>query len=378
MSLNNSRTFFFKNLDALRFFAFLLVFLQHSLYNSVSQIGEYSLFLKKLVSFFFLGGGTGVQFFFVLSGFLITYLIITEININIKFNTINFYTRRFLRIWPLYYTTVLISFVIYPFLKSLIGIYSDLCTRPFYYFTFLANFDAIHVANNCPGHDAMSQGIVWSVSIEEQFYLIWPLLFLIFPKKAYSLIFVLVIAASIIFRFNTNGAALYFHTFSVMADLAIGGLMGYFFTKEKILIYFKKIPYKVNVLIYLAIFILYFNPELLTYPDSIVFNRIIFDFFWAYIILDQCFAVNPIYNMGNLKLISKFGKISYGLYMLHPIAILFLDIIFKLLHINNAFLILIKGIIALPLSIFIAELSYNYIERPFLKLKEKFAILKTR
>jgi peptidoglycan/LPS O-acetylase OafA/YrhL len=378
MRINQSNTFFFKNLDALRFFAFLLVFQQHSLYNSFKPLETISPFLKKVINFFFLGGGTGVQFFFVLSGFLITYLIITEIRVTKKINIFNFYLRRFLRIWPLYYATVIFSFVIYPLLKSLIGINSDLCSRPLYYFTFLANFDSIHIANNCPGKDAMTQGIVWSVSIEEQFYLIWPLLFLIFPKRFYWLIFLIVIISSIIFRLNAEGAALYFHTFSVMGDLAIGGLMGYLFTKEDIIHKFRKIPYKINIVIYSIIFLLYFNPETLNYPLSEVFNRIIFDFFWAYIIIDQCFATTPIYNMGNFKTISNYGKISYGLYMLHPIAILVLDIIFRLLRINNEYLIFIKGILALPLSIFFAKISYKYLEIPFLKFKEKFSILKTR
>ncbi len=103
--------------------------------------------------------GIGVSVFFVLSGFLITYIILTEIETTGSFSLKDFYIRRTLRIWPLYFAVVIFSFLLYPYLKSLIGMSTNLCSRPAFYFTFLSNFDTIHIKNYCPGSDALMQNI---------------------------------------------------------------------------------------------------------------------------------------------------------------------------------------------------------------------------
>ncbi|XZF13815.1 acyltransferase family protein [Chitinophagaceae bacterium MMS25-I14] len=377
----SKKEIFFPNLDTLRFLAFFWVFLQHAFYKAFLPFEQYS-YLKRVIDFFFLGGGTGVQIFFVLSGFLITYLIIKEIHETGKLNIGNFYLRRTLRIWPLYYATVLFAFVIYPLLKGMLGIHSDLCSRPFYYFTFLANFDNIHIALNCPGKDAMTQGIVWSVSIEEQFYLLWPVLFYIFPKNRQWFIFPLVIIACIIFRANTSGPALYFHTLAVMGDLAIGGLFAYLsFNSSRFLNFIKELPRRTIMVVYLVIFLLYFfQDKISTFPGNAIFMRLIQDMYWIFIILEQCFAKNALFPLGRIKPFSALGKVSYGLYMLHPVAILIVDISFRVAHINNTKfgMLVLQGILSLIVSIFIAKMSFKWFETPFLRIKERFAVIKTK
>ncbi len=105
---------FFPNLDGLRFFCFLSVFFFHAFgstkYADVSQTELYWL-LKKLL---FENGVLGVNFFYVLSGFLITYLLIVEKEQFLKIKIGNFYIRRALRIWPLYFFCVLFGFFIFP------------------------------------------------------------------------------------------------------------------------------------------------------------------------------------------------------------------------------------------------------------------------
>lgn len=375
---NNS--VFFSNLDGLRFIAFLLVFLQHGFFNAFVHLQGHSNILDKLIKSLFVSGGTGVQIFFVLSGFLITYLILIEVKNTNSISILKFYIRRSLRIWPLYYATVIFAFIIYPFLKSLVGIDSELCSKAIYYFTFLANFDIININLNCPGKDAMSQAIVWSVSIEEQFYLIWPILFYLFPKRIHILIFFIIIVICAIFRRTANSPELYYHTFAVMGDLAIGGLFAYIAIYSKT---FLKMITKTNRLIiiflYLSIIFLYtFCSNIQIFNN--IYSRFIFDLFWVYIILDQCFAKNSPFQLGKIKSFTNLGKISYGLYMLHPIGILFVDIATKLLKIELVDFTsnFIRGIISLALSIFFAKISYKYLERPFLKLKRKFTIVKTR
>src|SRR5688500_3290557 len=113
----NKEKIFFPNLDSLRSIAFLLVFFQHGFYNFFKNFEGESYLTDRLIAFLFLNGGSGVRIFFVLSGFLITYLILKEVRDNGKLNLGYFYLRRTLRIWPLYYAVVIFSFLVYPFLK---------------------------------------------------------------------------------------------------------------------------------------------------------------------------------------------------------------------------------------------------------------------
>ena len=375
---------YFRNLDSLRFLAFLLVFLQHGFYNGFKLfIGE-SDFTNSLINFFFASGGTGVQIFFVLSGFLITYLLLVELRSTGTVNILQFYTRRVLRIWPLYFAVLIFSFVIYPGLKGLIDIDSGLCSRPWYYFTFLANFDSIYISNNCPGRDAMTQGIVWSVSIEEQFYLFWPLLMFIFRKKWTNPMFISVIFASLLFRYLNvdDDAALYFHTFSVMGDLALGSIGAYLMiSNPKFSGLIRDLPRPVILLCYLLILLGYYVPDqVFHYTGSAVFSRIILNSFWLFIILEQCFCANSPFQLGNISSFNSLGKISYGLYMLHPIGILIVDVSLRVLKIpQTSFLILfLSGVAGLSLSILLARLSYRWLEQPFLNLKERFSIIHSR
>jgi peptidoglycan/LPS O-acetylase OafA/YrhL len=376
---------FFPNLDSLRFIAFLLVFLQHGFRNAFKPLDGQSYLSDRLIAFFFSGGATGVQIFFVLSGFLITYLLLSEQRTAGQIDLKKFYLRRTLRIWPLYYATVLFAFVVYPYLKSVLGIHSDLCSRPWYYFTFLANFDSIYISQHCPGESAMTQGIVWSVAIEEQFYIFWPLLFRILPASRQWLIFpfvILVCAAFRIYHFDTPGKILYFHTFAVMGDLAIGGLFAYAcFRSQAFLDWIRRLPKRTIAFIYLLIFVTYFFQDVFfQLPGSLVYGRFVFDCFWAFIIAEQCFAGNNLFALGKNEQMSKLGKVSYGLYMLHPVAILITDIAFRVGKINSESspMLILMGFISFFLSILIAKMSYRWFETPFLRLKDKFAVVKTQ
>ncbi len=162
---------FFPNLDGLRFLSFFSVYLFHIwvlLFDRYSLTGTSS----GIVKFFFQNGEIGVNFFFVLSGFLITYLLIQEKKLTGKIHVANFYVRRILRIWPLFYVCILFGLVLYPLLKKIIGGELFVVAHPWTYFVFLNNFDFLK--NGAPAIIS----VLWSVAIEEQFYLFWPLLLL--------------------------------------------------------------------------------------------------------------------------------------------------------------------------------------------------------
>ena len=136
MENNKSSNFRFKNLDSIRTIAFLSTFLAHTFYSKDSEVLNSSAFngaikFSKVFSF-------GVPIFFVLSGFLITYLMLKEQETNIKFNLVKFYVRRILRIWPVYYVVIIFGFVVFPLIRQYVmhAPYIE-SANVFYYLTFL-------------------------------------------------------------------------------------------------------------------------------------------------------------------------------------------------------------------------------------------------
>ena len=107
---------YFENLDGLRFLSFVAIFLHHGLFTRFEVVENSQLFqtIKVLLK----PSGLGVPFFFCLSGFLITYLLLKELQDFNKIDILKFYIRRALRIWPLYYAVIIFGFFIFPFLKE--------------------------------------------------------------------------------------------------------------------------------------------------------------------------------------------------------------------------------------------------------------------
>lgn len=205
------------------------------------------------------GGAIGVEFFFVLSGFLISYLLFVEKQLKNKIDVFSFYLRRVLRIWPLYFLTLLIGFFIFPFILFLLGIPYEESSSLFMYSVFLANFDNISfgVANGI-------LGVQWSVAVEEQFYLVWPLLFILLNRKfLFPMVAILLCGLSeyyIIKHFSYFGVT-YYHSFSCAKFLIFGCVLAYFASHYKSLIinFFGGLGYVSVSLVYLSwIFIVFY------------------------------------------------------------------------------------------------------------------------
>ncbi len=371
---------YFENLDALRTFACFVVFASHSMLGvTLLKLWDNALYQKIIT--LFTSGGSGVSFFFVLSGFLITHLILVEKQEKGTFGLKNFYLRRVLRIWPLYYFIVLFGFFIYPYAKVAIGMEVVIPYNILYHLAFLTNFDSIRVANeNLIGVAPMMIGITWSVAIEEQFYLVWPLLFYFVKDKFYGLIFISIFITCFLFRyFNADaGTTNYYHSLSVMGDLALGGSCAYLALYKKGFIYFfTNLSKSAIILAYIFGHLMLLYPEYLVapLPYSSVYSRLLSTCFSAFIILEQNYSANSFFKYGRLKTISEMGKYTYSMYMLHPIGIQVSVVLFKILHISNtdSFLYgMIYVVIALFISLIISYLSYNYLEKYFLRMKEKY------
>lgn len=313
---------FFPNLDGLRFFSFLVVFLYHGSLSIFSYLKEDSTTFR-IVKFLVQHGNLGVNFFFVLSGFLITYLLIKEKELTGTVHVPNFYVRRILRIWPLYYLCVFLGFVAFGLLKKMSHEPIAENANPIYYLLFSANFDIMHTWPDKP--DALLLSVLWSVAVEEQFYLTWPLILKIVPLKYFKYVFPSIMALSLIFRsFHTGDndhefAIRYFHTFSVIGDMALGGLFAYLVSYEnRFKTFIINIPKWMLALLYLVTLGVTLFKDLLFPPGvPVVFERLVIAFLFGMIIVEQNFAKHSLFKMSRFKLVSKLGIYTYGLYCLH-------------------------------------------------------------
>ncbi len=370
---------YFENLNGLRFLCFLSVFFYHSFYHDDPSFdGDVTLnFIERNI---FGNGNLGVNFFFVLSGFLITYLLIEERKLIGKIDIKNFWIRRLLRIWPLYFACVAIGFIGFPILKQLIGQTSNETASLLSFLTFTSNFDMIK--NGLP--DASILGVLWSIGVEEQFYLIWPIILSLFPIKKYWIPFSIIIIASLTFRhFNDSYMMNEYHTLSCIGDMTIGAFAAWGIIQHAT---FKKTITNLNKVSIATIYIIFgliysFRDEVFLQNHSVrIFERLFIAIIIIFIILEQNYSKNSFFKMSSFKNISKLGEITYGLYSLHFIGILIAIKITNLIFEQEQLwhIIILDTILAFTFSIFIAKISYHYFEKPFLRIKEKFSYFKMK
>jgi peptidoglycan/LPS O-acetylase OafA/YrhL len=366
-------TVFFPNLDALRFLAFFAVYINHGFGYFSALLREVPVARDTISD----AAGLGVRFFFTLSGFLITYLILAEIDRTGHLDIEAFYVRRALRIWPLYYLVILFCLAIYPALKSLLGLGAYLeMGNAFYYVFFLSNFDVINLG---PGRGAGMTGVTWSVAVEEQFYLAWPLLFALLKPRKHWLIFPTVIVISLLFRgwHSGNEQVLYFHSVSVISDMAVGGLLAYLSLRsQRFVSMIKDLPRGAIIAIYgTGAFLIVARKVIFAASLLPAVERLAVSCFFAFVILEQnCAARSPL-KLGHFRILSQLGKYTYGLYLLHEIVLTMMDGVSRFFGIKGSGAVFggVRGCVGLALSITVSYISYRWYEKPFLLLKERFA-----
>lgn len=362
---------YFPNLNGLRFIAAFLVVIHHIEQNkSIFNLPNY-----WDVPAINLMGKLGVVLFFVLSGYLITYLLLKE---KAETNTIhikNFYIRRMLRIWPLYYLIVILGLFVIPHIRFLdMGAWTAEIQHHFeikalLFILFLPNLTLTFF----PRVPYAAQS--WSIGVEEQFYLIWPFLLKKIKKVHHMLIgvivFYIVIKLSLILLvhlypkndiiFKLYNFWFYFFTIDCMA---FGGLAAYIKFKnfEKILRFlFNK---NFQLLIYvttLTLLIVGMRFPNVTYE--------VYAIFFSMIIINLASNKESIVNI-EFTWLNYLGKISYGIYMYH---ILMSSLAIKLcLHFNihNNFMFYALSIV---FTIIVSTISYEFFEKRFIKAKIKYS-----
>ena len=368
----NSKTssVYFENLNAIRFIAASLVVFHH-IEQFKAIFGLPNFWNNEVV---FIIGKLGVILFFVLSGFLISYLLYKEKELTNTIGIKNFYVRRILRIWPLYFLIILLALFLFPHIDffSIPGVtkemvFQNLTFKLLLYVFFLPNL-VLNIYGTIPFASP-----TWSIGAEEQFYLIWPVLNKYFKNK-YVLIFSVILIYRLIKRYmlylpNSDFTIIFkgFWQSTPIQCMAIGGFFALivydtkskFSNKLKHILYSKLLQWSVLILTVFFIFnafqIYFFHYEFY----SILFGILIMNF-----------AANPkrIFSMEN-KILNYLGKISYGLYMFHSIVIVVVIKICQHFNWSSNFIIYPLTFILL---ILVSSISYTFFEQYFINKKIKF------
>ncbi|MET6997743.1 acyltransferase family protein [Chitinophaga defluvii] len=366
---------FFEGLNSLRFLAALLVVIHHA--ESIRH--KYGLPNLSCLGLF-RNGGTAVLFFFVLSGFLITYLLLKENNHTGTISISKFYLSRLLRIWPLYYLLIIIGTVILPLLFNLLQLdYKlpyTLGTTWYYFVFFLPGLVTFFY-----GHHFLEA--LWSIGVEEVFYVIWAPIFK-FGSKRILPVLLSIIALTLTLRligqlFIANKLFNYLiNTFHFDA-MAIGGLGAYFvYHREKplsaLLLY--KIPVQCLLYLILTLFLL-FNSNI----DHFVWNTLFklpvvaplfINFLFLYLIIGVSLVETNLIQLRS-RLFAYLGTISYGIYMYHMMIIFSIVLILKKMLIKMDLFgsTLLFYSLLLVMIILVAGISKYYFENYFLRLKSR-------
>ncbi len=357
---------YFENFDALRFISAVAVVLFHKFNNFDWAYYNENPIIYKTFSFIARNGFIGVNFFFVLSGFLITYLIIKETETKKHFNLSNFLLRRILRIWPVYFIVLVIGFI-------LKGEWHGIA----YYLSFLSNIEVLYRNTQQTG----IQFPLWSVSIEEQFYLAVPsIIYLakINTKNKFLWLYSSLLIISTVYQsinyYDIN--KIHYATMSCITPLSIGGILGVLSFYSCKSISFIKSLFKWHILaIYiLGFFYIIVRVYLHHLPFIVITEHLLLSIFFGFILMEQTFSEHSIIKLKRFKLMGRLGTYTYGLYLYHMIVLIGVHYYWDYYNIYDNTLIdtIGKLSISLILSLVICWLSFKYIESPFLNLKKKF------
>lgn len=391
-SRNQKTAWYLPQLDGLRFIAFLMVYMHHG-YTMQLEPGSPGFLwdIRALHMVFQPGMALGVDLFFCLSAYLITQLLIFEHERMGAISLLKFYVRRALRIWPLFFFMVGVAFFILPFLPD------NLNFMPRFEWTaykasvknhlvpmvfFLGNFSVMS-----HGHAGPFLGHLWTIAVEEQFYIFWPLLFLWIARMRKGLLGAtavagLLLATSILTRahyvqLKVSYVFVWLNTFARLDAFAVGIWIA--FAAQHLPL--SKVRAFWALPLAGALW-LTFDPER-TFTSMLEPASI-----WQYTTAATGLGLLLIVTL-NGGVLSRLlawrplvycGKISYGLYIylycgfklygrfIAPHLPRFSDTLLTLFHFTFPFL----------LTLGFSIVSYRLLETPFLRLKERFTIIRSR
>jgi len=370
-ALHTAGSFYRPELDLVRFIAFLLVFLHHTLPRKglIPHLGPQ---LSALVTSLARACGIGLCLFFALSAFLITELLVREKIANCKLEIKAFYIRRALRIWPLYFLGLGIGVALTLF-KPAPGVLERYAA----YAVLAGNwYCAAHIAS--AGKSPME--ILWSISVEEQFYLFWPWV-AAKARRVMQIAAIVLLAASsaailVLVRIGADTDAAWFNSFVEFGFFGVGAMLSLQLRGRV-----PKWSAALRTVVALSAFALWFVASFVFHikdsgPATSGLNLLLGYFaveLGCVLFLLSLMGISP-------KKVPRpliyLGRISFGLYVFHVLGLHLSSSILQRLGADHS--AIFTAVLGLAITISFASLSYRFYETPFFKLKKRLEVVNSR
>jgi len=370
-SAHRRGSFYRPELDVLRFFAFFAVFLYHftrptDLYvqHGVPRI------IAVLGNGLIQGGVFGVDLFFVLSAYLITELLLREKDECGSLDVRGFYLRRILRIWPLYF--FYIGLALLPVFNRR---HAFTWPHAAAFLLLAGNWSIIAWGGPIPS----IVGPLWTVSIEEQFYLAWPPIVRKLSRSgiawaALGMLIISNITRIVLIAIHAGASSVWCNTLSRLDPIAAGILIAVIL-RGRIPTFgpLARFVMLAGGIVPLALVSNYWHihePQSLEWIPTLVGFPVVA--VSCSLIMLSVLGV----SLHMPRFLVYLGKISYGLYVYHTLGNFLSGAV---IPVHGSFLQLaLRPIVALAITVLLAAVSYAFLEAPFLRLKQRFAHIQSR
>lgn len=362
---------YFPNLNGIRCIAALLVVFHH-LEQAKHAFGIASIYEVPIIQH---AGRLGVGLFFVVSGFLITFLLLQERGSYGNIDAKKFYLRRGIRIWPVYFLIIGLSFFVFPHLELLnfpgtnekLQIHAT--ERLALVMLVLPNY--AFVLYDLPYWCAQT----WSIGVEEQFYYLWPWLIKYPKKRIFTIVAFLAITVLLLFtglhflnesRETENAIIGTFIGQFRIQTMALGGICAWLVYNDKNTILDFIFQKNMQIIVYSLLLILFFSGFHFTGFLEV------YAIFFSFLVLNVSCNPNSIISLEN-PVMNHLGKISYGLYIYHVfVIVLLINLLQKYAPgLTGGTYQFVVYLLTLICSVAVASLSYSYFEKPLLAYKDK-------
>jgi peptidoglycan/LPS O-acetylase OafA/YrhL len=358
-------------LDGIRGLAVISVLIYHLMgFTDAGGAVEGTGKLEKVLRLIINEGWAGVDLFFVLSGFLITAILLKSKADPHYFR--NFYMRRTLRIFPLYYLYVATFFLVLPHLFPGNAELQALPPRQAWYWTYTSNFEVFL------GGKWLTQPQCWSLAIEEQFYWIWPLLTYLLPVKRLLALATTILVGELALRAwilhsGVNPVVVAAFTLARVDGLMMGAILAILLQLQFPLPKLRKLGWALlgaggllrGGLLVLPLPYIYKKYDLMITAWVLIFG--------GFIAISRTSSQTSRLNraLGARGLVT-FGKYSYGIYLLHHPIMLAVATQLNLSHGSALLSWLRVGVVGLAIVFPVSWVIFEYFETPFLRLKHRF------